>query len=90
MTVQFLVARVHTGVNFQKGDHLNSLRVCGGLQEVEQHPLDGDRRVVLRRRQPVPQLDELQDLVERAAAVGRYDEVNGLEINKLQPHVVHL
>lgn len=79
MTVKVLVARAHTGVNFQKGDHLNSLRVCGGLEEVEQHPLDGDRRVVLRRRQPVPQLDELQDLVERAAAVGRYDEVDSLE-----------
>ena len=51
----------------------------GSLEEVEQHPLDGDGRVVLRRGQPVAQLDELQDLVEGAATVGGYDEVDRLE-----------
>ncbi len=56
--------------------------------QIEKHSFDGEGGVVLRGWQAVAQLDELHDLVERAATKRRYDEINRLK--KKSFNLLHL
>ena len=71
------------GVDLEVAHHPQGHLVAGGPgEQVEEHPLDGERRVVLGVGEAVSEGDELADLAEGAAAVRGDYVVNSLKILK--------